>query len=39
MEKFFGKSIFKIVIFLEKFSCPTVGAYFKKRHGGTTGGG
>lgn len=34
MEKFFGKSIFKIVIFLEKFSRPTVGAYFKKRHGG-----
>lgn len=39
MEKFFGKSIFKIVIFLEKFSRPTVGAYFKKRHGGTMGGG
>jgi hypothetical protein len=39
MEKFFGKAIFKIVIFLEKFSEAIVGPYLKKRHGGTTGGG
>jgi hypothetical protein len=31
--------IFENQKFLEKFSWPTVGAYFKKRHGGTMGGG
>jgi hypothetical protein len=39
MEKFFGRSIFKVVNFPEKFSRPTVPPYFKKSGGGDGGGG